>query len=143
MATPSTNGADPGKDGRAEPRRLRWSVPRVDISTNRWLDEQNDISHSLQLLIRDSIQRDGYIDVVNRPIEQLPRRGRPPQSDAADDPAEERSEYRAEDALVQEEPQSAPAEPGDEGDAQSAQEPQQRPAPAKPAASGLDAFLTS
>ncbi|ERI36478.1 hypothetical protein M707_16390 [Arthrobacter sp. AK-YN10] len=63
---------------KAEPRRLRWSVPRADESTNRWLDEQYDISRSLQLLIRESIQRDGYIDVVNRPVEQLPRRGRPP-----------------------------------------------------------------
>ncbi|MFB7919292.1 hypothetical protein [Streptomyces sp. NPDC056061] len=64
-----------------EPRRLRWSVPRVDVSTNRWLDEQHDISRSLQLLIRESIQRDGYIDIANRPVEQLPRRGRPPQQD--------------------------------------------------------------
>lgn len=62
----------------AEPRRLRWSVPPADVSTNRWLDEQENISRSLQLLVRESIQRDGYIDVVNRPIEQLPRRGRPP-----------------------------------------------------------------
>jgi hypothetical protein len=61
-----------------EPRRLRWSVPRADVSTNRWLDTQYDISQSLRLLIRESIQRDGYIDVVNRPVEQLPRRGRPP-----------------------------------------------------------------
>ncbi|MEU7318334.1 hypothetical protein [Streptomyces sp. NPDC007083] len=73
----------------AEPRRLRWSVPRVDVSTNRWLDMQNDISRSLQLLIRESIQRDGYIDVVNRPVEQLPRRGRPP-ADAAETAAQVR-----------------------------------------------------
>lgn len=68
----------------ADLRRLRWSVPRADESTNRWLDLQYDISRSLQLLIRESIQRDGYIDVVNRPVEQLPRRGRPPAGDAAE-----------------------------------------------------------
>ncbi len=62
----------------AEPRRLRWSVPAVDVSTNRWLDHQENISRSLQLLIRESIQRDGYIDVVNRPVEQLPLRSPAP-----------------------------------------------------------------
>jgi|GraSoiStandDraft_15_1057317.scaffolds.fasta_scaffold674205_1 hypothetical protein len=69
----------------AEPRRLRWSVPAADVSTNEWLDRQENISRSLQLLIRESIQRDGYIDVVNRPIEQLPRRGRPPAAAEADE----------------------------------------------------------
>ncbi|WP_424863001.1 hypothetical protein [Streptomyces sp. MMS24-I29] len=73
-----------------EPRRLRWSVPQADASTNQWLDLQHDISRSLQLLIRESIQRDGYIDVVNRPVEQLPRRGRPPQSGSEPDADEQR-----------------------------------------------------
>ncbi|UJW28814.1 hypothetical protein L3Q67_26500 [Saccharothrix sp. AJ9571] len=77
-----------------EPRRLRWSVPAADVSTNRWLDGQENISRSLQLLIRESIQRDGYIDVVNRPVEQLPRRGRPPSAtgDLADARIAERNE---------------------------------------------------
>lgn len=61
-----------------EPRRLRWSVPAADTSTNQWLDAQENISRSLQVLIRETIQRDGYVDIVNRPVEQLPRRGRPP-----------------------------------------------------------------
>ena len=60
-----------------EPRRLRWSVPAADTSSNQWLDEQENISRSLQVLIRESIQRDGYVDVVNKPVDQLPRRGRP------------------------------------------------------------------
>ncbi|MFC4048332.1 hypothetical protein ACFOY4_01440 [Actinomadura syzygii] len=51
------------------------------MSTNRWLDEQADISRSLRVLIRESIQREGYIDVDNKPVEQLPRRGRPPQTE--------------------------------------------------------------
>ncbi|MGW1616938.1 hypothetical protein ACWCQZ_47720 [Streptomyces sp. NPDC002285] len=36
------------------------------------------ISQSLRLLIRESIQRDGHVDVHYKPVEQLPRRGRPP-----------------------------------------------------------------
>lgn len=78
----------------AEPRRLRWSVPAADVSSNRWLDEQENISRSLQLLIRESIQRDGYIDVVNRPIDQLPRRGRPP-ADAGAERSDEHSDAGA------------------------------------------------
>lgn len=66
----------------AEPRRLRWSIPAADISSNQWLDMQENISRSMQVLIRESIQRDGFIDVVNRPVEQLPRRGRPPMAES-------------------------------------------------------------
>lgn len=66
-----------------ELRRLRWSVPHADISTNEWLDKQYDISQSLRILIRESIQREGYIDVANKPVEQLPRRGRPPGGDSS------------------------------------------------------------
>lgn len=68
-----------GEPETTEPRRLRWSVPAADVSVNRWLDVQESISSSLRLLIRESIEREGYIDVVNKPVEQLPRRGRPPQ----------------------------------------------------------------
>lgn len=66
-------------------RKLRWSVPLVDVSTNRWLDNQHSVGLSLQMLIREAIQRDGYNDVFNKPVEQLPRRGRPPQADPADE----------------------------------------------------------
>lgn len=59
-------------------RRLRWSVPNVDVATNKWLDAQYDISQSLRELIHEAIRREGYIDVINKPVEQLPRRGRPP-----------------------------------------------------------------
>ena len=71
--------------GSVEPRRLRWSVPLADASTNQWLDLQNNISQSLQQLIREAIARDGYVDVVNKPVEQLPRRGRPPQDEGGID----------------------------------------------------------
>lgn len=73
-----------GQPEAAEPRRLRWSVPAADVSVNQWLDVQENISSSLRLLIRESIEREGYIDVVNKPVEQLPRRGRPPQAETAE-----------------------------------------------------------
>lgn len=127
----------------ADPRRLRWSVPRADESANRWLDEQYDISRSLQLLIRESIQRDGYIDVVNRPVEQLPRRGRPPQSESelgAERSAPEvtpavKEETSTEDAVLPEQVKSRP---------DAADEPAHRPEASarKGVPSGLDAFLT-
>ncbi|MDH2390043.1 hypothetical protein QCN29_14835 [Streptomyces sp. HNM0663] len=61
-----------------EPRKVRWTVPAADTSVIEWLDQQENISQSLRLLIRESIQRDGYVDVYYKPVEQLPRRGRPP-----------------------------------------------------------------
>lgn len=61
-----------------EPRKVRWTVPAADTSVIEWLNEQADISQSLRQLIRESIQRDGYIDVFYKPVEQLPCRGRPP-----------------------------------------------------------------
>jgi hypothetical protein len=140
-----------------EPRRLRWSVPRVDVSTNQWLDMQNDISHSLQLLIRESIQRDGYIDVVNRPIEQLPRRGRPPQSESelqagGSEPEPEAITADAEAPLpARPETQPIPDDGAQAGTwpAEAIKEPAietpvQRPEPParKDVPSGLDAFLT-
>lgn len=75
MQTSEATSVDPRQ---ADPRRVRISVPLADISTNAWLDAQDNISRSIQVLIRESIERDGVIDVVNRPVEQLPRRGRPP-----------------------------------------------------------------
>ncbi|TLS44886.1 hypothetical protein FE633_17195 [Streptomyces montanus] len=53
-------------------------MPAADTSVIKWLDQQENISQSLRLLIRESIQRDGYVDAYYRPVEQLPRRGRPP-----------------------------------------------------------------
>ncbi|MGW0900769.1 hypothetical protein ACWD0G_27990 [Streptomyces goshikiensis] len=61
-----------------EPRKVRWTVPAADTSVIEWLNEQADVSQSMRTLIRDSIQRDGYIDVFYKPVDQLPRRGRPP-----------------------------------------------------------------
>lgn len=72
-------------------RKVRWSVPRADRSVNEWLDNQWDISVSLRLLIRESIQREGYIDVMNRDVDQLPRRGRPPGPNLGQDPGQDQT----------------------------------------------------
>jgi hypothetical protein len=73
-------------------RKVRWSVPRADRSVNEWLDSQWNISVSLRLLIRESIQREGYIDVMNRDVEQLPRRGRPPGPNLVQDPGQDQNQ---------------------------------------------------
>lgn len=59
------------------PVRMRLTVPAADVSVIEWLEQQDDVSGSVRALIRSSIERDGYTDVLNRPVEQLPRRGRP------------------------------------------------------------------
>lgn len=78
------------------PRKVRWTVPAADTSVQEWLDAQENISRSLQVLIRETIQRDGYVDIVNRPVDQLPRRGRPPkesrQGEAGDEAGDEAGE---------------------------------------------------
>lgn len=120
-------------------RRLRWSLSRADTSSNQWLDMQENISRSIQLLIRESIQRDGYIDVVNRPVEQLPRRGRPPASDAtgqtdrqsdrsSQDEPQDRSDEREAGPSV--DPSSHGA--GEQEDQRAAAEPVERVEPDKP-----------
>ncbi|PUB32529.1 hypothetical protein C8K30_1011055 [Promicromonospora sp. AC04] len=89
------------------PRKVRWTVPAVDTSVIAWLDAQENISQSVRLLIREAIQRDGYIDVVYKPVEQLPRRDRSQDAGPVDarpvgDPVPDRPEQH-------EEPASAPA----------------------------------
>ncbi|MFC6704256.1 hypothetical protein [Flexivirga alba] len=59
------------------PHRLRITVPASDTSVLRWLEVQESPSISLRMLVRAAIERDGYTDVLTRPVEQLPRRGRP------------------------------------------------------------------
>lgn len=59
-------------------RSVRLSVPTADVSVLTWLDLQENPSHSIRHLIRESIERDGYVDLINQPVEQQPRRGRPP-----------------------------------------------------------------
>lgn len=79
--------ARPKSEG--EPRKLRWTVPAVDVSVIEWLDTQYDVSQSLRALIRESIERDGIIDVFYKPVEKQPRRGRPPGSGSPDSSSDE------------------------------------------------------
>ncbi len=59
------------------PHRLRITVPASDTSVLRWLEVQESPSISLRMLVRAAIERDGYTDMLTRPVDQLPRRGRP------------------------------------------------------------------
>lgn len=61
-----------------EPMRTRLTVPAADGSVIEWLELQDDPSGSMRKLIRDSIEREGFTDAMNKPVAQLPRRGRPP-----------------------------------------------------------------
>lgn len=79
----STDGGAPMSPAAGEtapPRRLRWSVPAADVSSQQWLDAQDDIAASMRQLIRESIEREGYTDVYNRPVSLKPKVGRPPGS---------------------------------------------------------------
>lgn len=86
-----------------EPRKVRWTVPAADTSVIEWLDQQENISQSLRLLIRESIQRDGYVDVYYKPVEQLPRRGRPP--------LESTEQHEDDEATAERRPAARPVQP--------------------------------
>lgn len=76
-----------GTQGTAKPQphRFRVSVPAADEAVVAWMELQDNASLSVRLLIRESIERNGYVDVMNKPVTQLPKRGRPA---GADDPGE-------------------------------------------------------
>lgn len=63
--------------------RVRLAVPKDDVWVKRWIDEQQSPSVSIRALIRHYIETYGYGDMFSRPVEKLPRRGRPPGSGAA------------------------------------------------------------
>ena len=60
-----------------QPHRFRVSVPAADEAVLVWMNLQDNPSLSVRMLIRESIERLGYLDVFNRPVAQLPPRGRP------------------------------------------------------------------
>jgi hypothetical protein len=60
-----------------QPHRFRVSVPAADEAVLVWMNLQDNPSMSVRMLIRQSIERLGYVDVINRPVAQLPMRGRP------------------------------------------------------------------
>lgn len=71
------------------PVRKRVSYPEADSTTQQWWDAQADPSVSVRLLLRADVERNGYTDVMNRPVVQLPKRGRPAGSGASDDLGDE------------------------------------------------------
>lgn len=62
---------------RPQPQRFRVNVPAADEAVLEWMAAQHNHSLSVRILIRESIERHGYVDAMNRPVEQLPKRGRP------------------------------------------------------------------
>lgn len=58
-------------------QRFRVNVPAADEAVTRWMEAQYNHSLSVRILIREEIQRSGFIDAMNRPVAQLPKRGRP------------------------------------------------------------------
>ncbi|MGP0223864.1 hypothetical protein [Paenarthrobacter sp. NCHU4564] len=67
---------DPQNQGSAKlpPHRYRLNVPRADEAVVAWMELQDNQSLSMRTLIRESIERHGYVDIVNRPVVQLPVR---------------------------------------------------------------------
>lgn len=100
---------------RKVPHRKTFSIPKADESTLAWWDAQDDASLSLRLLVREEIQRNGYTDTANRPVEQLPRRGRPPKTEVDEDyggyDAEQDEDRSAEDDSVEQSVEPEPAAP--------------------------------
>lgn len=75
-----------GSVPRPTPKRFRVSVPETDESVLAWIGAQSDLSNSVRVLIRESIERNGYRDATCYPVVQQPRRGRPPKNtDEAED----------------------------------------------------------
>jgi hypothetical protein len=70
-------------------QRLRFTVPAADLAVQEWIDAQDKWNLSVRGLIRESIERDGFVDFINRPVRQQPRRGRPSVADDADEQFEQ------------------------------------------------------
>ncbi|MDT0157768.1 hypothetical protein Q9R19_09040 [Microbacterium sp. ARD32] len=49
-------------------RKVQLSVPVVDSTVVEWLDLQYSASESIRRLIRESVAREGFVDVANRPV---------------------------------------------------------------------------
>ena len=74
---------------RPQSRRFRVSVPDADESVLVWIGAQSDLSASVRSLIREAIERHGYRDATCYPVQQQPRRGRPPKQAEQADQAEQ------------------------------------------------------
>ncbi|MGB3732305.1 hypothetical protein [Microbacterium sp.] len=108
-------------------RKVQLIVPAADTTVTEWLDLQFSASESVRRLIRESVAREGFVDVANRPVrppaipvyvgEQLPDDDRPesPEPTAAPLPASKKPRPAARTA-----PAPADAEPDEEPDAEPA-----------------------
>lgn len=66
-------------------KRYRFSVPKNDDPVIHWLSVQANVSYSLRTLIRDSISRQGYVDITcGEPSAKSPGRPKKLQQDAID-----------------------------------------------------------
>lgn len=74
-----------GSVPRPAPKRFRVSVPETDESVLAWIGAQSDLSNSVRALIRESIEKNGYRDATCYPVQQQPRRGRPPKQSFDDE----------------------------------------------------------
>ena len=74
-----------GSVPRPTPKRFRVSVPETDESVLAWIGAQSDLSNSVRALIKESIERNGYRDATCYPVQQQPRRGRPPKQSFDDE----------------------------------------------------------
>lgn len=55
---------------REENRRITFIVPKEDKSIHKWLEKQINMTFSLRMLIRDTIEKYGYIDYACKNIEK-------------------------------------------------------------------------
>lgn len=105
-------------------KRYRFNVPLADESTIAWCETQVSLSTSLRQLIRAEIERNGYVDAMCVPVQQIPRPGRPAGSPNKKSNLEEnqsQTETQAKEEMqtpmqtqaqpVQTVPQSAPMQP--------------------------------
>lgn len=91
-----------------QPHRFRVSVPVADDAVYQWMLLQDNQSLSVRMLIRESIERNGYVDVINKPVAQLPKRGRPV---GADDASQTELADEGQQEQRESEPTSAPVAP--------------------------------
>ncbi|WP_221584746.1 hypothetical protein [Microbacterium sp. G2-8] len=52
----------------ASTRKVQITVPVADVSVIEWLDAQYSTAESIRRLIRESVAREGFVDVANRPV---------------------------------------------------------------------------
>ena len=55
---------------REENRRITFIVPKEYKSIHKWLEKQINMTFSLRMLIRDTIEKYGYIDYACKNIEK-------------------------------------------------------------------------